>query len=201
MGGHIACRLASAPNSVNLFQSIFACCPPLDLFSTALHIDQSSWRIYRTYLVEGIKILPRRILAHANRGQFALTPYQREGLELSLEADTLRGFDNYAISRLLGYECAEDYYMHESAAQYIDQIHTPTVCAFNEFDPLIPVDEQRLAIQSHLHPHPLLSVKNYRRGGHIYGGGFFNHKSALGALIRWIQDCYKNDTETCMVDI
>ena len=191
MGGHVACRIASAQESRGIFESIFACCPPLDLRSTGQHIDQQSWRVYRRYLVEGIKVVSRRLLANPDQDAFPLTPHILEGLKLSLDVDTLRMFDHYVISRMLGYESAEEYYEYESAVRYLDQIHTMTLCTFNQFDPFIPADIQRSLIPEALEGHPLFSVQTYLSGGHIYGGKMLKKDSALAALFQWLDHSSK----------
>ena len=189
MGGHKACRVACAPEGQGIFKSIFACCPPLDLKSTSRHIDQDSWRIYRRYLVEGIKVIPRRLLIETNAEASPLPTHVQEGLIRSLSVNTLEMFDHNAISALLGYESAEEYYAYESAVRYLSQVHTHLRCALNRFDPFIPALQQDTLAKAHCIDQPLFSIQTYPRGGHIYGGDHRERDNALGALYHWMHEC------------
>ena len=184
MGGHVACRLACDPSAQGLFREVFSCCAPLSLGSIGDHIDQRAWRIYRRYLVEGLKPIAERLLSASEDGVIALTERHLDGLQRALEVKTIRGFDQSVTSALLGYKDADAYYETESVIRYLSQLHTPTIYAVNAHDPFITCAEQLALLPLDVLPH--LSVSVSPRGGHIYGG-HEREDSALGVLTQWLR--------------
>ena len=186
MGGHKVCRLACALEAQTLFKEIFACCPALDLQKTAHFLDQKAWKVYRSHLLKSVKKVAQSLLNAIDQKILEATPLQKESLRKSLDAPFFSIFDRLAISQLLGYQDADEYYLAESAHTYLKQLHTPLHLALNLHDPFIPYQSQLEAIHPYLGVDSLLELSTYSRGGHMYGGGWHD-ESAFGACLRWIE--------------
>ena len=128
--------------------------------------------------------MARRIL-EAERTRLPLTEHQQAGLAHALEANSIYEFDHHAITRLLGYQDADDYYSAESLTETLAQLHTPTTWALNRHDPFIPTEAQREIIEREASAE-LLTQVIFSRGGHIYGGS--RTDSALGAIPEWLRE-------------
>jgi predicted alpha/beta-fold hydrolase len=132
MGGNIVLKLsgewgAQAPPQ---FKAVAACCPAIDLATSADALHHRSNRIYEKYFLWALR---RRLMEKARLfpGRFDLS--RMRGIR------SLREFDDKITAYYCGFTGVDDYYDRASAAHVIAQIAVPALVLHAANDPFVHI--------------------------------------------------------------
>jgi hypothetical protein len=155
MGGNIVLKLAGEWGSqIPQFRAVAACCPSIDLATSADALHEPSNRIYETYFLWALR---RRMLQKARLfpGHFDVS--RLRGIR------SLREFDDKVTAYYCGFTGVNDYYDRASASHVVDRITVPTLILYAANDPFIRITpETRRKISSN----PNITFVETADGGH-----------------------------------
>jgi predicted alpha/beta-fold hydrolase len=155
MGGNIVLKLAGEWGSqAPQLRAVAACCPAIDLATSADTLHQLSNRIYETYFLWALR---RRMLQKARLFPHHFDLSRLRGIR------SLREFDDKVTAYYCGFTGVDDYYDRASAAHVVDRIAVPTLVLYAANDPFIRITaETRLKISSN----PNITFVETADGGH-----------------------------------
>jgi predicted alpha/beta-fold hydrolase len=156
MGGNIVLKLAGewGAEAPPEFRAIAACCPAIDLATSADTLHQPSNRIYEKYFLWALR---RRMIQKARLfpGHFDLS--RLRGIR------SLREFDDKITSFYCGFTGVDDYYDRASAAHVLHRIAVPALILYAANDPFIRITpETRRRISSNRN----ITFVETKDGGH-----------------------------------
>jgi hypothetical protein len=132
MGGNIVLKLAGEWGSEGppQFRAVAACCPAIDLATSADALHEPANRIYEKYFLWA---LHRRMLQKSRLfpGHFDVS--RLRGIR------SLREFDDKVTAYYCGFRGVDDYYDRASAAHGIERITVPTLILYAANDPFIRI--------------------------------------------------------------
>jgi predicted alpha/beta-fold hydrolase len=132
MGGNIVLKLAGEWGSEGpqQFRAVAACCPAIDLATSADALHEPANRIYEKYFLWA---LHRRMLQKSRLfpGHFDVS--RLRGIR------SLREFDDKVTAYYCGFRGVDDYYDRASAAHGIERIAVPTLILYAANDPFIRI--------------------------------------------------------------
>jgi uncharacterized protein len=156
MGGNIVLKLAGEWGSHGppQFQAVAACCPAIDLATSADTLHEPSNRIYEIYFLWALR---RRMLQKARLFPDHFDVSRLQGVR------SLREFDDKITAYYCGFTGVADYYDRASAAHVVEQIAVPTLILHAANDPFIRITaETRRKISSNPH----ITFAEVDDGGH-----------------------------------
>jgi len=156
MGGNIVLKLAGewGSQAPPQFRAVAACCPAIDLATSADALHEPANRIYETYFLWA---LHRRMLQKAR-----LFPDHFDVSRLS-GIRSLREFDDKVTAYYCGFAGVNDYYDRASAAHVVERIAVPALILYAANDPFIRITaETRRKISSNQN----ISFVETEDGGH-----------------------------------
>jgi len=132
MGGNIVLKLAGewGEHAPPEFRAVAACCPALDLATSADALHHPRNRIYEIYFLRALR---RRMLQKA-----ILFPGRFETGRLT-GLRSLREFDDKITAYYCGFSGVDDYYDRASAAHVVEHIAVPTLILHAANDPFIRI--------------------------------------------------------------
>jgi uncharacterized protein len=142
MGGNIVLKLAGewGAHAPPQFCAVAACCPALDLATSADTLHEPSNRIYEIYFLWALR---RRMLQKARLFPDHFDVGRLRGIR------SLREFDDKVTAYYCGFTGVEDYYDRASAARVVERIAVPTLVLHAANDPFIRITaETRRKISS-----------------------------------------------------
>jgi predicted alpha/beta-fold hydrolase len=142
MGGNIVLKLAGewGSQAPPQFRAVAACCPAIDLATSADTLHEPSNRIYERYFLWA---LHRRMLQKARLFPDHFDVSRLRGIR------SLREFDDKVTAYYCGFTGVADYYDRASAAHVIDRIAVPALILYAANDPFIRITpETRRKISS-----------------------------------------------------
>ena len=156
MGGNIVLKLAGewGSQSPPQFRAVAACCPAIDLATSADALHEPANRIYEKYFLWA---LHRRMLQKARLfpGHFDVS--RLRGIR------SLREFDDKVTAHYCGFTGVDDYYDRASAAHVVERIAVPALILYAANDPFIRITaETRRKISSN----PNITFVETGDGGH-----------------------------------
>jgi len=180
LGGSVLLNWLGKQRTVNTLFAAVAVSVPLQLNICADKLDQGFSKIYRNYLLKGLKRYIHVKLKHLQK------------LGLDDEAEKLRRlgslcairsfweYDHRVVAALHGFKDAHDYYERCSARQYLKSIQTPCLLVQAKDDPFMT--EKVLPQPNQLSPFVTLNL--LERGGHV---GFVGGSSLREYY--WLEQC------------
>jgi predicted alpha/beta-fold hydrolase len=155
LGGNVALKLAGELGETDLLTGVVAVSTPLDLAACVRTLDRRSNRIYA-----------RRFLNRLHtrvRAKNKLSPhlYNVGGLR---NVRTIWQFDDQFTAPLFGFGSAAHYYATQSSANFLDNIHIPSLVIIAKDDPLVPFEVYR---HSAFQSNPALELLVTEHGGHV----------------------------------
>ncbi|MFZ0799356.1 MAG: alpha/beta fold hydrolase [Terriglobales bacterium] len=142
MGGNIVLKLAGewGAQGPPQFQAVAACCPAIDLATSADALHQPANRIYETYFLWSLR---RRMLQKARLFPEHFDVSRLRGIR------SLREFDDKVTAYYCGFTGVDDYYDRASAAHVVERIAVPALVLYAANDPFIRITmETRRKISS-----------------------------------------------------
>lgn len=132
MGGNIVLKLAGEWGSQGpqQFRAVAACCPAIDLATSADALHEPANRLYEKYFLWALR---RRMLQKSRLfpGHFDVS--RLRGIR------SLREFDDKVTAYYCGFKGVDDYYDRASAAHGIERISVPTLILYAANDPFIRI--------------------------------------------------------------
>ncbi len=156
MGGNIVLKLAGewGAQAPPQFRAVAACCPAIDLATSADTLHQPSNRIYETYFLWALR---RRMLQKARLFPDHFDMSRLHGIR------SLREFDDKITAYYCGFTGVDDYYDRASAAHVVERIAVPALILHSANDPFIRITtETRRKISSN----PNITFVEAPDGGH-----------------------------------
>lgn len=156
MGGNIVLKLAGewGARGPAQFRAVAACCPAIDLASSADALHERSNRIYEKYFLWALR---RRMMRKARLFPDHFDTTRLRGIR------SLREFDDKITAHYCGFRGVADYYDRASASHGVERIAVPTLILFAANDPFIRITEEtRRKIASN----PNITFVETRDGGH-----------------------------------
>ncbi|MCA9917325.1 MAG: hypothetical protein KC445_05200 [Anaerolineales bacterium] len=129
--------------------------PPFDMKSSSALLEKGLSRFYTRYF---LRSLHEKVRAKAD----LLAPVV--DLKKVLAAQTFREFDHYGTAPLGGFLSADDYYEKCSTAQFLPNIHVPTLILRALDDPLFEPDDVPYET---IAANPCLTAGITEQGGHL----------------------------------
>ena len=156
MGGNIVLKLAGewGSQAPPQFRAVAACCPAIDLATSADALHEPGNRIYEKYFLWA---LHRRMIQKARLfpGHFDVS--RLRGIR------SLREFDDKVTAYYCGFTGVDDYYDRASAAHVVERIAVPALILYAANDPFIRITaETRRKISSN----PNITFVETDDGGH-----------------------------------
>jgi predicted alpha/beta-fold hydrolase len=156
MGGNIVLKLAGewGSQAPPQFRAVAACCPAIDLATSADALHEPGNRIYERYFLWA---LHRRMIQKARLfpGHFDVS--RLRGIR------SLREFDDKVTAYYCGFTGVDDYYDRASAAHVVERIAVPALILYAANDPFIRITaETRRKISSN----PNITFVETDDGGH-----------------------------------
>ncbi len=135
MGGNIVLTLAGewGSQAPPQFRAVAACCPAIDLATSADALHEPANRIYEKYFLWALR---RRMLQKARLfpGHFDVS--RLRGIR------SLREFDDKVTAYYCGFTGVDDYYDRASAAHVVERIAAPALVLYAANDPFIRITEE-----------------------------------------------------------
>jgi predicted alpha/beta-fold hydrolase len=156
MGGNIVLKLAGEWGSHGppQFRAVAACCPAIDLATSADTLHKPSNRIYEIYFLWALR---RRMLQKVRLFPDHFDARRLQGIR------SLREFDDKITAHYCGFSGVADYYDRASAAHVVEQIAVPALILHAANDPFIRITtETRRKISSN----PNITFVEADDGGH-----------------------------------
>jgi predicted alpha/beta-fold hydrolase len=132
MGGNIVLKLAGEWGSQGppQFRAVAACCPAIDLATSADMLHKPSNRIYEAYFLWALR---RRMVQKARLFPEHFDTSRLRGIR------SLREFDDKVTAYYCGFTGVDDYYDRASAAHVVDKIAVPGLILHAANDPFIRI--------------------------------------------------------------
>ena len=155
MGGNIVLKLAGewGSQAPPQFRAVAACCPAIDLATSADTLHEPSNRIYEKYFLWALR---RRMLQKARLFPDHFDVSRLRGIR------SLREFDDKVTAYYCGFTGVADYYDRASAAHVIDRIAVPALILYAANDPFIRITPETRKISSN----PNIAFVETADGGH-----------------------------------
>jgi predicted alpha/beta-fold hydrolase len=156
MGGNIVLKLAGewGAQAPPQFRAVAACCPAIDLATSADTLHEPANRIYEQYFLWA---LHRRMVQKARHFPDDFDVSRLRGIR------SLREFDDKVTSYYCGFGGVDDYYDRASAAHVVERIAVPALVLHAANDPFIRITpETRRKISSN----PNITFVETDDGGH-----------------------------------
>jgi uncharacterized protein len=156
MGGNIVLKLAGewGAQAPPQFRAVAACCPAIDLATSADTLHEPANRIYERYFLWALR---RRMLQKARLFPGRYDVNRLRGIR------SLREFDDKVTAYYCGFTGVDDYYDRASAAHVVERIAVPALVLHAANDPFIRITaETRRKISSN----PNISFVETADGGH-----------------------------------
>jgi predicted alpha/beta-fold hydrolase len=156
MGGNLVLKLAGewGKQGPPEFRAVAACCPALDLATSADTLHNRRNRIYETYFLRKLR---RRMLHKARLFPDRFDTKRLNGIR------SLREFDDKVTAYYCGFAGAVDYYDRASAAHVVGQIAVPALVLHAANDPFIRITPQT---RQKLQANPNITFLESQDGGH-----------------------------------
>ena len=132
MGGNIVLKLAGewGSEAPPQLRAVAACCPAIDLATSADALHEPANRIYETYFLWALR---RRMRQKARLFPEHFDVRRLRGLR------SLREFDDKVTAFYCGFTGVDDYYNRASAAHVIERIAVPTLILHATNDPFVRI--------------------------------------------------------------
>ena len=132
MGGNIVLKLAGewGAQAPPQFLAVAACCPAIDLATSADTLHEPANRIYERYFLWALR---RRMLQKARLFPGRYDVNRLRGIR------SLREFDDKVTAYYCGFTGVDDYYDRASAAHVVDRIVVPTLVLYAANDPFMRI--------------------------------------------------------------
>ncbi len=132
MGGNIVLKLAGewGPQAPPEFRAVAACCPAIDLATSADALHEPSNRIYEAYFLWALR---RRMLQKARLFPGHFDEGRLHGIR------SLREFDDRVTAYYCGFTGVDDYYDRASAAHVVERIAVPALVLHASNDPFVRI--------------------------------------------------------------
>jgi predicted alpha/beta-fold hydrolase len=156
MGGNIVLKLAGewGAQAPPQFLAVAACCPAIDLATSADTLHEPANRIYERYFLWALR---RRMLQKARLFPGRYDVNRLRGIR------SLREFDDKVTAFYCGFTGVDDYYDRASAAHVVERIAVPALVLHAANDPFIRITaETRRKISSN----PNITFVETADGGH-----------------------------------
>jgi predicted alpha/beta-fold hydrolase len=156
MGGNIVLKLAGewGTQGPPQFRAVAACCPAIDLATSADTLHEPANRIYEKYFLWALR---RRMLQKARLFPEHFDVGRLRGIR------SLREFDDKVTAYYCGFTGVDDYYDRASAAHVVERIAVPTLVLYAANDPFIRITaDTRRKISSN----PNITFVETADGGH-----------------------------------
>jgi len=156
MGGNIVLKLAGewGAQAPPEFRAVAACCPAIDLGTSADTLHEPANRIYEKYFLWA---LHRRMLQKARHFPDHFDVRRLRGIR------SLREFDDKVTAYYCGFTGVDDYYDRASAAHAVERIAVPALVLHAANDPFIRITpETRRKISAN----PNIAFVETEDGGH-----------------------------------
>jgi len=159
LGGHLALRWAGeeGEGADPRVVAIATVCAPLDLELGARALDAGRNRIYRKYILDGLKAMAERI-ERRHPGTIPAPRARRAA------AGSIREWDGLVVAPRFGFASAEDYYARASAAPLLARVRVPTWLVAGRHDPMVPRATLEPALER---ISPAIEATWCERGGHV----------------------------------
>ncbi len=179
LGGNVALKLAGelGETARGLIAGVCAVSTPIDLAACVVKMSEVQNRVYEWRFVMRLKDrYRRRHMAMPER-------FPAKGLSA---VRTVYEFDDRFTAPAFGFKSADQYYLTQSSAPFLDLIRVPTLLVQAKDDPLIPFEVfENAGIRSNPH----ISLVAVQHGGHL---GFLSRSGPrfwLDPLIlNWIRE-------------
>ncbi len=190
MGGNLVLKCAgelgsSAPAEL---AGVVAVSPPVDLAQSADALHLPFNRIYERRFLRGLKARFHR--------KARLFPAIFDPRALA-NVQSIRDFDEYAMSPYCGFTGADDYYARSGAARVVADIAVPTMVLHSMDDPFIRLSSQTRA---DLHANPSVRLVEPEHGGHCAfledAAPGYDGYWAEARLLEWAQ-AYAGEQAAC----
>ncbi len=185
MGGNLVLKLAGewGAQAPAEFKAVAACCPALDLATSADALHEPANRIYETYFLWALR---RRMLRKARLFPEHFDPKRMRGIR------SLREFDDKVTAYYCGFAGADDYYDRASAAHVVGQIAVPALVLHAANDPFIRITpESRRKVLAN----PNITFVEAEDGGHCAFVGVRNGAGRSGRDDDGCDDGYWAESE------
>lgn len=135
MGGNIVLKLAGewGPQPPPQFRAVAACCPAIDLATSADALHEPANRIYEAYFLWALR---RRMLQKARLFPGHFDVGRLRGIR------SLREFDDKVTAYYCGFTGVDDYYDRASAAHVVERIAVPALVLHAVNDPFIRITHE-----------------------------------------------------------
>jgi len=156
MGGNIVLKLAGewGAQAPPQFRAVAACCPAIDLATSADTLHEPANRIYEKYFLWALQ---RRMLQKARHFPDHFDARRLRGIR------SLREFDDKVTAYYCGFTGVDDYYDRASAAHAVEHIAVPALVLHAANDPFIRITpETRRKISAN----PNIAFVETEDGGH-----------------------------------
>ena len=155
VGGHVVLRYATGATDPRL-RAVASVCSPLDLSATVEDFDRPANRIYRRYILTGLKELYGAVAA-------------RREVPISVDrirrVRFLREWDSLTVVPRFGFESVDDYYRQAGVYAHLHTLKVPALLVAAEGDPMVTSRSIRRGLErSRAHD---LEVRWQPRGGHV----------------------------------
>ncbi|MFY9647237.1 MAG: alpha/beta fold hydrolase, partial [Terriglobales bacterium] len=132
MGGNIVLKLAGewGSQAPPQLRAVAACCPALDLATSADALHEPANRIYEAYFLWALR---RRMLQKARLFPDVFDTNRLRGIR------SLREFDDKVTAYYCGFTGVDDYYDRASATHVVDRIAVPTLVLYASNDPFVRI--------------------------------------------------------------
>lgn len=152
IGGHIALCYATGQIDSRI-KKVAAVGSPLDLAASADHFDATSFNLYRSHVMDGLKEI--YTAAYQRRPQ-GLAPL------VARKIRKIREWDEKVIAPRFGFENADDYYQTQSVGPRLNQLNLDALYIGATHDPMVKAG----AVRPYLDVSRLESVWD-NRAGHL----------------------------------
>ena len=132
MGGNIVLKLAGewGSQAPPQFQAVAACCPAIDLATSADALHEPANRIYETYFLWQLR---RRLAQKARLFPGHFDTSRLRGIR------SLREFDDKVTAYYCGFTGVDDYYDRASASHVVERIAVPALVLHAANDPFVHI--------------------------------------------------------------
>ncbi|MGB1010187.1 MAG: hydrolase [Thiolinea sp.] len=171
LGGNLLLKYLGEEKANSPLQKAIAISVPFSLQACADRLEQGFSRIYGNYLLN--------LLKKSYHSKFSRIPSPLNLDQNLSHIKTLRQFDDLITAPLHDFNGAADYYERCSCAQFLPDIHTPTLILHSADDPFMTAD----VIPSSVDMSDAVTLELSRNGGHV---GFIAQRPVWG-LEYWLE--------------
>lgn len=163
LGANMLLKLLGEYKDESPLKAAIAISAPMQLDISADAISRGSSRFYESYLLRSLKeTLLKKYQQHDMKALLGKTPEQIKNIR------TIREFDDIYTSKINGFEDAQDYYIKNSAKQYLPHITINTLIIHALDDPFMTPSVLPQKDHTEFNKIPLnVKLEIHQHGGHV----------------------------------